>query len=329
VTKKNFIISFSIIIILLIGFFIGSILLGYTKTSFPSLYNALFSYSGSSSEIVILTLRIPRAIIALFVGGALAVSGLLMQTVTKNPMASPSLLGINAGASFFVVLIFVNNPDVSIQKLVWVAFIGAVVATLIVFLISGEFKGENNVIKVTLAGAATSALFSSLTQGLLHQNQKSYEEILFWLTGSVEGRSLSNLYQIFPYMLVGVAIAFLLANKFNILILGEDVAISLGQNVKMIKLFSIIAVVLLAGSSVAIAGPISLVGLIIPHILKAFFTIDYKILVPFSFLIGAIFLLGADILSRFIIYPNEAPVGVVTAILGVPFFIYIARRADD
>lgn len=318
----------SILLLLLVGLFFASILLGYTKTSFTTLYDSLFNYTNTTGQLVIRSIRIPRAIIATFIGASLAISGLLMQSITKNPMASPSLFGVNAGAAFFVVLIVVNRPDVPFSLLVTFAFLGSIIATMIVYLIGGGFKRESNVIKLTLAGAATSAFFISLTQGLLHRHQKSYEEIIFWLTGSVEGRSLSNLIQILPFLLIGLFIAILLSSKLNILSLGDDTAKGLGQNITLIKSVAIIAVVLLAGSSVAIAGPISLVGLIIPHFVKSHFPSDYRILIPISGLLGAIFLLLSDILARFVAFPSEVPVGIITALVGAPFFIYIARKAE-
>jgi iron complex transport system permease protein len=198
-----------------------------------------------------------------------------------------------------------------------------------VYAIAGGLKGDVETINLTLAGAATSALFLSLTQGVLYKDQRTLEDILFWLTGSVEGRNLSYLFQVAPYIIVGLIVSLLLVKKLNIFSLGEEIAKGLGLNIGIFKIIVGIVVVLLSGSSVAIAGPITLVGLIIPHITRSLVGNDYKWIMPYSILLGAIFLLLSDIGARFIIFPKEVPVGAITAFIGAPFFIYIARKAEN
>jgi iron complex transport system permease protein len=325
----NRFIGIFILLLILVFCILGSILLGYTDTNLNTLINTYTHFDGSHSHLIIKTTRVPRALIALFVGSSLGVSGVLMQALTRNPMASPSIFGINSGSSFLVVLAMSSFPTIGYSSLVWVALIGAAFSAFFVYLVAGGFKGDVETINLTLAGAATSALFLSLTQGVLYKDQRTLEDILFWLTGSVEGRSLSYLFQVGPYIIVGLIISLLLVKKLNLFSLGEEISKGLGLNVGIFKIIVAIAVVLLSGSSVAIAGPITLVGLIVPHITRSLVGTDYKWIMPYSILIGAIFLLLSDIGARFIIFPKEVPVGAITAFIGAPFFIYIARKAEN
>lgn len=329
--KSNLNRSIGIIVLLTILVFsiLGSILLGYTDTNFNTLINAYTNFDGSNAHLIIKTSRVPRALIALFVGSSLGVAGVLMQAITRNPMASPSIFGINSGASFLVVLAMSTFRTIGYSSLVWVALIGAGFSAFFVYLVAGGFKGDVETINLTLAGAATSAFFLSLTQGVLYKDQRTLEDILFWLTGSVEGRNLSYLFQVAPYITVGLVISLLLVKKLNLFSLGEEIAKGLGLNVGMFKIIASISIVLLSGSSVAIAGPITLVGLIVPHVTRSLVGTDYKWIVPYSILLGAIFLLLSDIGARFIIFPKEVPVGAITAFIGAPFFIYIARKAEN
>jgi iron complex transport system permease protein len=317
------------LLIILVFSILGSILLGYTDTNFNTLIDTYTNFNGSNSHLIIKTARVPRALIALFVGSSLGVAGVLMQALTRNPMASPSIFGINSGASFLVVLALSTFPTIGYSSLVWVALIGAAFSAFMVYAIAGGLKGDVETINLTLAGAATSALFLSLTQGVLYKDQRTLEDILFWLTGSVEGRNLSYLFQVAPYIIVGLIVSLSLVKKLNIFSLGEEIAKGLGLNIGIFKIIVGIVVVLLSGSSVAIAGPITLVGLIIPHVTRSLVGSDYKWIIPYSILLGAIFLLLSDIGARFIIFPKEVPVGAITAFIGAPFFIYIARKAEN
>lgn len=249
-----------------------------------------------------------------------------MQTLTKNPLASPGIFGINAGAGFAVVAavtLFSVNDLTAFNGL---AFLGATVAAISVYGI-GSFGREGlTPMKLTLAGAAIAAMFSSFTQGLLVVDEAALEQVLFWLAGSVQGRKLSTLMSVLPFIGVGWLGAVLIAGKMNILSMGEDVAKGLGLNTGLIKIAIGVIVILLAGGSVAVAGPIGFVGIVIPHIARSIIGIDHRWVIPLSGVLGAILLLAADIAARYILMPSEVPVGVMTAIIGTPFFIYIARR---
>lgn len=284
------------------------------------------NFNGSNEHIIIQDTRIPRALIAAAVGSSLAVAGTIMQGLTSNPLASPSIFGINAGASFFVVLGVSLLGITSLDLFTWLAFLGAAIAAVIVYLLGSLGSDGLTPIKLTLAGAAIAALFSSLTQGLLTLNEQALDTVLFWLAGSVQGRSIENLTTVLPYLIVGWICSLLIGSKMNVLTMGDDVAKGLGQRTLLVKIFGAIIIVLLAGGAVAVAGPIGFIGIIIPHITRWLVGIDYRWVIPYSAILGAMLLLLADIGARYIIMPAEVPVGVMTAFIGAPFFIIIARR---
>ncbi|MFC3886651.1 FecCD family ABC transporter permease [Bacillus songklensis] len=303
-----------------------SIVLGYTDTSVKTAIQAFQHFDGSNEHIIIQDVRLPRALIGAAVGSSLAIAGALMQALMKNPLASPDIIGINAGASFFIVVALMVFSVNSLQAFTWLAFAGAAFAAFIVYFFSGIGSGGLTPMKLTLAGAAVAALFSSLTQGLLVMDESALDQALFWLAGSVQGRKSEILLSVLPYLAVATIMAFLMSQKINILTMGEDVAKGLGQRTGTVKLMIAVAFVLLAGGSVAVAGPIGFVGIIVPHIVRLLIGNDYRWILPYCGVIGGILLLLADIGARYVIMPEEVPVGVMTAFIGTPFFIYIARK---
>jgi iron complex transport system permease protein len=307
--------------------FISSIVLGQTPTSIQTAIDAFVHFDESSTEhIIITTTRISRAVIATVIGAGLAIAGALMQALTRNPLASPSIFGINAGALFFVVFSTVFLSVNSLTHLMWIAFFGAGIAAMMVFTLGSIGRDGLSPIKIVLAGTALTAFFGSFTQGLLVLNEQSLEGILFWLGGSVSGRTLDMLVPILPYMIGAGILAFLLGYPINILSSGEDIAKGLGQKTVLIKILMGIVIVFLAGGSVAVGGSIGFIGLIVPHIVRSLVGIDYRWIIPYCALYGASLLMLADVAARFIIMPEEMPIGVMTASIGAPFFIYIARR---
>ncbi|AIM16105.1 iron ABC transporter permease [Neobacillus sedimentimangrovi] len=313
-------------IFLLIGFMCASVIYGYTDTSWRLAIDSFTHYNGSNEHIIIQTVRIPRAFIAAAVGASLAIAGVLMQTLTKNPLASPGIFGINAGAGLAVVTAMTLFSVHNMQGFNALAFLGATVAAISVYVIGSIGREGLTPIKLTLAGAAISAMFSSFTQALLVLDEALLDQVLFWLAGSVSGRKLETLVAVLPYMGIGWLGALLISGKMNVLAMGEDVAKGLGLNTGLVKISIGILVVLLAGASVAVAGPIGFVGMVVPHITRSITGIDHRWVIPYAGVIGAILLLAADIAARYILMPSEIPVGVMTAIIGTPFFIYIARR---
>ncbi|MEZ0481520.1 FecCD family ABC transporter permease [Planococcus sp. SSTMD024] len=303
-----------------------SIILGLTKVTTEMLMDAIYRFDGSNEHIIIQDTRIPRAFIAAAVGASLAISGTIMQGLTNNPLASPGILGINAGASFFVVFGISFLGLSSLTAFTWLAFFGAAVAAIVVYIFGSMGSEGMTPIKITLAGAAIAAMFSSLTQGILTLNEQALDQVLFWLAGSIQGRDLDILLSVLPYLIAGVLLSLLIGRQMNVLAMGEDLAKGLGQKTMLVKMMGALIVVLLAGGSVAVAGPIGFVGIIIPHFARWLVGIDYRWVIPYSALLGAVLLLAADIGARYILMPSEVPVGVMTAIVGAPFFVYIARR---
>ena len=311
--------------LLALGVFL-SIVLGVVDTTWRTALDAYLNFNGSNEHIVIRDVRVPRALIAATVGASLGLSGVLMQVLTRNPLSDPGIFGINNGASFFIVVAVTLFSVDSLAQYTWVAFLGAAVSGGIVYMLGSLGRDGLTPMKLTLAGAALAALFASFTNGLLLVNQRALEEVLFWLSGSVAGRSLEMLTTVLPYLVIGWLGSFLMAGQLNTLMMGEDVAKGLGQRTVFVKAATGILVILLAGGSVAVAGPIGFVGLIIPHIARYLVGSHLLWMLIYSALLGAVLLLGADIAARLIAMPKELPLGVMTAIIGTPFFVYVARK---
>ncbi len=303
-----------------------SIVYGYTGTTWRTAWDAYQSFNGSNEHLIIREARMPRALIAAAVGSSLAVAGVLMQALTKNPLASPGLLGINAGAGLLIVIAMSILSISSMTSLAWIAFLGAALAAAVVFMLGSAGREGLTPMKLTLAGAAIAALANSLTQGVLLSNETRIQDVLYWLAGSIEGRKLDVLLPVLPYLGAAWIVALLISSQINVLMMGDDVAVGLGQRTAAIKLTAAVVVVFLAGGSVAVAGPIGFIGIIVPHLVRFMSGVDHRWVIPYAGVFGALLLVLADTLARFIIMPQEVPVGVMTAFIGTPFFIYIARR---
>lgn len=303
----------------------GSVLFGAAEIGPATVWAALFWYDDSTEHLIIRTLRVPRALIAAMVGASLAVAGAIMQGVTRNPMASPGILGVNAGAALAAVAAVFLLGASSLAAYAWFAFAGAGMAAVAVYALGSVGRGGPTPLKLTVAGAAMAALLSSLTTGILILDQRTLDQIRFWLAGSVAGRDLDLFLQALPYMAVGILAAFALGRQITTLSLGEDVARGLGQRTGWIKAAAALVVVLLAGGSVAVAGPIGFVGLVIPHVVRFFVGVDYRWILPYAAVLGGVFLVLADVAARMVLRPQELPVGVMTALIGGPFFVYLVR----
>lgn len=325
--EKSKILGLAALFVLLAAACIASMILGRTEITFSTAVEAFRHYDEASVEHIVLhTERLPRTVIAAVVGAGLAVAGALMQALTRNPLASPSVFGINAGAIFFIVLAIVLLSVSSLTAMMWFGFAGAAIAAVIVYALGSVGRDGLTPIKIVLAGTAITALFTSFTQGMLVLNGTGLQDVLFWLAGSVSGRTLEMLYPVLPYMAAAAVVALFMGRAINLLTTGDDIAKGMGQNVLLVKTLMGAVIVLLAGGSVAVAGSIGLVGLVVPHIMRALVGNDYRWLIPYSLLGGALLLLGSDVFARLIILPEELPLGVVTALIGGPFFVYIARK---
>ncbi len=313
-------------VLLLLAMLISSIMLGAADISPAVVIDSLFDFDDSSFDhLVIQTVRMPRVLAGAIVGASLAVAGAIMQGLTRNPLASPGILGINAGASFVVVLaVFViGSPPLSTYAVF--AMIGATGAAIIVYGLGSMGRGGATPLRLTLAGVILTAFLSSFTTALLVTDQDTLDQIRFWTVGSLAGREWELLRLTAPYMIVGMVGSLLIARQITTISLGDDIAAGLGQNTTLVKILAAIATVLLAGGAVALAGPIGFVGLVAPHLVRFFVGTDYRWILPYSALVGAILVIGGDMVARIIIRPQELPVGVMMGLLGAPFFIYLAR----
>lgn len=304
---------------------LGSILLGAADISVETISDSLFAFDGSFDHLIIRTVRLPRVLAGVVVGAALAVAGAIMQGLTRNPLADSGILGINAGASFAVVLAvsILGNPPLSTY--VFFAFIGAGLAAATVYALGGMGRGAASPLRLTLAGVILTAFVSSFTTAILINDQETLDRIRFWTAGSLAGRDMNMLAQTAPYILAGVVGAMVISRQITTISLGDDVAVGLGQNTTLIKSIAAVIVVLLAGGAVALAGPIGFIGLIVPHVVRFLVGVDYRWVLPYSALMGAVLVTVGDIGARMIIRPQELPIGVMMALIGAPFFIWLAR----
>lgn len=322
--KMFLLLLFSITFFLIvIGFFI-SLKWGQATISWRTLLEAV-TYQGHDKEhLYIQTLRMPRTFMAFVIGYHMALAGLLTQLVTKNPIASPHVFGINAGASLAVVLGLILFPSLTLTFSIYLAFIGAVIGAFLVLSLVGVQQKQP--VRIALAGIAVHFLLSSLTEGLMIMNQHSTDSMIFWLVGAVDQAGWSDLQTIFPWSIIGSVALLLMLPSFKLLLIDDEVAIGLGQRVLLVKWMALFIVTLLAGSAVAICGPIAFVGLLVPHIARLLVGNKLEVLFPLTGLLGGLLLIYTDFFSRFIAYPYESPVGILTAIIGGPFFIYLARK---
>ncbi|TVX93890.1 FecCD family ABC transporter permease [Paenibacillus agilis] len=304
-----------------------SLLFGLERFTLATLWNSFTAFDNSREHLLIQTVRVPATLIAITVGASFAIAGAILQAMTRNPLADSSLLGINSGSSMFIVLaISVLQIDMGTQEVIWVSFIGASVIAIFIMAI-GSIGSEGNMpIRITLAGSAVTALASSVTSGVMVYDNFTMDQALFWLTGSVSGRTMAHWMSVAPYVAIGLIIALAMARAINVMAMGNDVAKGLGQRTLFVKFCCLFTVILLAGGSVALAGPIAFIGLMIPHMCRSLVGQDHVWLFPYCAIAGAILLIGADTVSRFILGGEYVPVGVITAFLGVPFLIVIARR---
>lgn len=310
-------------LVALLGCLLVSLLLGAADISPGTVWQALVHFDGSTEHLIIRTVRLPRAILAVVVGGALGVAGAITQGLTRNPLAAPDILGINVGAALAMVLaVFLRGSGGSY---VGFAFGGAAIAAVTVYWLGSLGRSGLTPLKLVIAGAALSYLLGSLTTGILILSQRTLDEIRFWLAGSLAGQDMASLLPVLPYVAVGLAGSLALGRQLTLLSLGEDVAQGLGLQTAWVKVGSAIAVVLLAGSAVALAGPIGFVGLVVPHVVRFAVGVDYRWILPYAMVVGAIGLSIADTAARLVIRPQELPVGIMTALIGAPFFIYLAR----
>ncbi|MFE7108466.1 FecCD family ABC transporter permease [Streptomyces sp. NPDC057575] len=289
-------------------------------------FDVLLHGGRSDNAEVIRNMRVPRTLIGLMVGAALAIAGTVLQGITRNPIADPGILGISQGASVGVVLAIAYAGVHSLTGYVWFGFAGAAIASVAVYAIASSGRGGATPVKLALGGAAINALLVSVVSAVLTTKASALDEFRFWQVGSIAGREAEVAQQIWPFLLVGILLVLSVARGLDALALGEDVAKGLGQNVAAVRVVGGIGATVLTGAGVAAAGPIAFIGLAVPHIARAVVGSDHRWVLPMAALIGPVMLLVSDVIGRVLFPPSEVPAGVMTALIGVPFLVALVRR---
>ncbi|MEV4680985.1 FecCD family ABC transporter permease [Streptomyces kurssanovii] len=303
-----------------------SLAVGARPVAPTAVLDAVLNGGHSPDAEVVRELRVPRTLIALMVGAALALAGTVLQGITRNPIADPGILGISQGASVGVVLAIAFAGVHTLSGYVWFAFAGAAIASVAVYAIAARGRGGATPVKLALGGAAINALLVSVTMGVLTTKAAALDEFRFWQVGSVAGRDAEVVGQIWPFLLVGTVLVISVARGLDALALGEDMAKGLGQNVATVRIVGGVGATVLTGAGVAAAGPIAFIGLAVPHIARAVVGSDHRWVLPMAALIGPVMLLVSDVIGRIVFPPGEVPAGVMTALIGVPFLVTLVRR---
>lgn len=304
---------------------IASIAIGTRDVGWPDIIAALSGQADSIGQAAV-TVRIPRTFLAILAGAALAVAGTVMQGVTRNPLADPGILGVNMGASLAIAIGVAWFGIISTQAFIWTAIAGAWCTALFVYAIGSMGRGGATPLKLALAGTATSIAFVSLVLAVVLTRNDIAGGLRAWQIGGVGGATTERVTYALPFLAVGFLISLLSARKLNSLALGDELAAGLGERVAVTRAVAAFGAVLLCGATTAVCGPIGFVGLIVPHLCRLLAGVDYRWLVPFSAVTGSCLLLLADIVGRVAARPSELDVGIVTAFVGAPFFIWIVRR---
>lgn len=314
--------------IVLISALCLSISYGAANISVATVFRALFSFDANeTSHLILYEFRIPRALASMLVGAALGVAGALMQGMTRNPLASPSLMGLNAGAGLMLVIGLALFPALNFTGLIGLSFAGAALGVAIVLFVGSAQRGGMTPVRLALAGAVVSAFLGAMTSFVVVYF-KIGQDVLFYTAGGVQGVQWNQLLLVSPWIGLSLIAAMLLSRSVTLLSLGQDVATGLGLNTLFVRIAVSIAILLLAGSSVAVAGGVGFVGLVIPHVSRFVLGLDYRWIIPGSAVFGGCLLVLADLGARMINPPYETPVGLITALIGVPFFLYLAWRDE-
>ncbi|WP_260194177.1 FecCD family ABC transporter permease [Actinophytocola gossypii] len=311
----------------LVGLVMISLLVGSKAIPVPTVVDALVDFDPTINDhLFVREERLPRTLLALLVGAGLGLAGTVMQAVARNPLADPGVLGINAGASLFVVMGITLFGVTALTGYVWFAFGGALVATVLVYGVGALGREGATPVKIALSGAAANAAFVSLTTTVLLSDTDAFEQFRLWQVGSLSGRHLDVLTQVLPFLGAGIVLALASGRLLNTLTLGDDIARGLGQNTAVARIVAGVTVVLLCGAATAAAGPIGFVGLAVPPVARMVAGPDHRVVLPCALLFAPVLVLAADILGRVIAWPAEVQVGIVTAVLGGPVFIALVRR---
>ena len=323
--KRHTVIFTIISMLLLVIGLVLAVRLGSVHIAFSDIFNSIFNYSETLELMLVRDVRIPRALSVLMTGGILGVTGAMIQGVTRNPIAEPSILGVSQGATLVIAIFYAAGIGITTKNVMIASFIGALITGLIVLGFISKKANNNSIAKILLAGTAMSTFFVSLTTviGLL-TNQS--QMIGFWVSGGFRNATWADFKLVFIVGIIGLIITMILSPKINILNLGDDVAIGLGESPEKIRFITLMVMIPMIAAAVAVGKNIAFVGLIIPQVVRKILGEDYRKNIPCSFLLGAVLLTYADIAARMLFNPYETPIGVFTAIIGIPFFISVARK---
>ncbi len=305
---------------------LASVALGARPMSLSEIADGILHGGQTDTAIIIRSMRVPRTILGLVAGIALGISGALIQGHTRNPLADPGLLGVSAGAAFAVVVAIYVLRITSPFQFLWFAFLGAAVASVVVFGLASLGAGRSSPLSLILAGAAVSAFLGAITSAVVLIDETSLDQMRFWVVGSISRPDYGIIWTVLPFIAVGVLLAIVGSPGLNILSLGDDVARALGTNLAATRVLGIIAITLLTGAATAACGPIAFLGLVVPHVVRVFTGPDYRWIIPCSGLLGAVLLLLADTLGRVVDRPSEIQVSIILALVGAPFFVALVRR---
>ena len=324
--KKNFLLAMVLCMALLFIFAVFSISFGAKQIAFSKVIDVILGKDVDSLEATIIQQRIPRTVFGILAGGALGISGALMQSITRNPIADPSILGVNTGASLFVVagIAFLNIT--AAYQYIWLAIIGAGITAFFVYSVASIGKDGATPLKLALSGAAVSIVLGALVSTIMLPDDRVLQAFRFWQVGSIGSATWDNISLISPFLIMGFIISMLISRYLNNLALGDEAATALGTNVVITRSVGAVASVLLCGATTALAGPIGFVGLIVPHLIRLIYGSEMEKILPLSFLGSGILLLVSDLIGRIIGSPGETEVGIITAVLGAPVFIFAIRK---
>ncbi|QGV82868.1 iron ABC transporter permease [Streptomyces ficellus] len=303
---------------------VASIMVGAKPVPLGDVWHGLFHNSGTGNDVLIQDLRVPRTVLGVLVGVALGLSGAVMQALTRNPLAEPGLLGVNAGAAAAVVTAISFLGVTSLSGYVWFAFLGAAVVSVLVYVLGGS-RGATPV-RLALAGTAATAALYGYVNAVQLLDSAALDRLRFWTVGSLANADAATIRSVAPFIVVGVALALLIARPLNAMELGDDTARALGAHLSRTRVLGMVAVTLLCGAATAACGPIVFIGLMVPYLVRALTGPDMRWILPYAAVLSPVLLLGSDVLGRVMVRPSELQVGIVTALVGGPVFIHLVRR---
>ncbi|WP_344176217.1 FecCD family ABC transporter permease [Streptomyces albidochromogenes] len=303
---------------------VASIAIGAKPLAPGDVWHGLFHASGTGNDVIVQDVRVPRTILGVLVGAALGLSGAVMQGLTRNPLAEPGILGVNAGAAAAVVSAISFLGITSLSGYVWFSFAGAGVVSVLVYLLGGS-RGATPV-RLALAGTAATAALYGYVNAVQLMDSAALEQIRFWTVGSLASADMVIIGKVWPFVAVGVVLALLIARPLNAMEMGEDTARALGVHLTRTRVLAMVAVTLLCGAATAACGPIVFIGLMVPHLVRTLTGPDMRWILPYAAVLAPVLLLGSDVIGRVVARPSELQVGIVTALVGGPVFIHLVRR---